>query len=244
MQSVYPKTTAIVFTNIVLLGVNLVLFSSKLNSGAHNAHSSKLSNSGKTELYVNHLDPGIIYEHKRLGFSKSLSSPKYDPSYKIPSIEITTLVNCAKLLTGSQEELVKAETEMSRRPKVPVYEENYLDWTRDCDKYKMARGFVTSPLSQEEAEFPLAFSIAMYKDIEQAERLLRMIYQPQNLYCIHVDIQSSVLIHRTMHAISNCFPNVFIASHLDKIKWGDVSVLLPDLNCMRDFVRCVTASCM
>ena len=42
------------------------------------------------------------------------------------------------------------------------------------------------PLSQEAANFPLAFSILMYKDVFQVERLLRAIYMPQNYYCIHV----------------------------------------------------------
>ena len=84
-------------------------------------------------------------------------------------------------------------------------------------------GFIQQmALSLEEAEFPLAFSIAMYRDVEQTERLLRAIYQPQNLYCIHVDTKSSLLIHRTVAAIARCFDNVWVATHLDKIKWGDV----------------------
>jgi len=84
-------------------------------------------------------------------------------------------------------------------------------------------------LSSEEAEFPLAFSIAMYRDVEQTERLLRAIYQPQNLYCIHVDTKSPLLVHQTVAAIARCFDNVWIATHLDKIKWGDVRSRLPHL---------------
>ena len=125
---------------------------------------------------------------------------------------------------------------MQQYPKVPLMEEAYLEWTRDCAIFKEARGYVTSPLTQDEAEYPLAFSFAVYTDVEQFERLLRAVYQPQNYYCVHIDIKASVLIHRTIHNIANCFPNVFVASHLDKIKWGDVSILLPELNCMRDYV--------
>ena len=82
-------------------------------------------------------------------------------------------------------------------------------------------------LSVEEAEFPIAFSIAMFTDVEQTERLLRAIYQPQNLYCIHVDTKSSLLIHRTVAAIARCFDNVWIATRLDKVKWGDVRFVPP-----------------
>ena len=52
----------------------------------------------------------------------------------------------------------------------------------------------------------------MYTDAEQVERLLRAIYRPQNIYCIHVDRKSPSHVHNAMRAIANCFPNVFIAS--------------------------------
>jgi len=54
---------------------------------------------------------------------------------------------------------------------------------------------------------------------------------------IHIDIKSSLLIHQTMAAITACFANVFIVSQLTKVKWGDASVLQPDINCMRDLLK-------
>ena len=236
MQKIHPKTTALVLVNIGLLGINLVLFTFKPGSSIVGSHSD----SQRHEIFTNDLDPKIIYEEKYLEDLKSsvhFDAQEFDSDYKVPKIETTALANCKNILSGSEEELQKAELEMSKRPKVPIYEETYLEWTKDCSNFKTSRGYVTSPLSQEEAGFPLAFSIAMYTDVEQAERLLRMIYQPQNVYCIHIDIKASVLVHRTMHHIAQCFPNVFIASHLDKIKWGDISVLYPDLNCMRDLIN-------
>lgn len=159
--------------------------------------------------------------------------------YEIPKIQYTELVNCAKLLKNDSKELTKAKQTMASRPffKIPIYEEIYLNWTTDCERFKESRGYIQVPLSQEEEEFPLAFSIAMYTDVEQTERLLRAIYQPQNFYCIHIDTKSPLLVHRTVRAIADCFPNVWVASHLDKIKWGDVSILLPEINCMRDLVK-------
>lgn len=158
-------------------------------------------------------------------------------TYVVPSIRYTHLVNCAAVLANDSAELRRAREVMAVRPKVPIYEETYDDWLGDCDNFRRHRGYVDIPLTVEEEQFPLAFSIAMYKDVEQAERLLRAIYQPQNIYCFHIDTKTSLLIHRVMRRLVACFPNVFIASHLDKIKWGDVSVLLPAINCMRDFVK-------
>ena len=159
--------------------------------------------------------------------------------YKVPNIDKTTLANCQAILSGDMTEINRSREIVNQREftKVPIYEETYLDWTKDCDAFKKGRGYITVPLTKEEEDYPIAFSIAMYTDVEQMERLLRAVYQPQNLYCIHVDTKSSLLIHRTVHAIVNCFDNVFITSRLEKVKWGDVSVLLPHLNCMRDLVQ-------
>lgn len=157
--------------------------------------------------------------------------------YHIPKIEYSDLVDCAALLRGDARELDRAEEAMKVRPKIPVYEEQYLNWTEDCDRFKRLRGYVQVPLSEEEAEFPLAFSLAVYRDVEQMERLLRAVYQPQNLYCIHVDTKSPLLFHQTILSIARCFDNVWVATHLAKVKWGDISVILPEINCMRDLLK-------
>ena len=33
------------------------------------------------------------------------------------------------------------------------------------------------------------YSMLIFKSVGQVERLLRAIYRPQNIYCIHVDIK-------------------------------------------------------
>ena len=46
---------------------------------------------------------------------------------------------------------------MATRPKVPIYEETYDEWLRDCDNFRRHRGYVDIPLTAEEENFPLAF---------------------------------------------------------------------------------------
>ena len=189
-------------------------------------HHFESLNASSTDMY-------LPYETRHVNSSQV----HYRAGYQVPRIAYTRLVRCAALLAGDKAELDRAQAVMVKLPKEPIYEETYVKWTDNCPSFLQERGYVQMPLSQEEESFPLAFSIAMYTDIEQTERLLRAIYQPQNIYCIHIDTKSPLLLHRTVQALVRCFPNVFIASHLDKIKWGDVSVLLPALNCMRDLVR-------
>ena len=47
--------------------------------------------------------------------------------------------------------------------------------------------YFTKPLTEEEAQFPIAYSILFYNDLQQTEKLLRAIYHPQNIYCVHLD---------------------------------------------------------
>ena len=159
--------------------------------------------------------------------------------YRIPLLPRVDKINCEALLAGNNEEILLAKDILSKREftKVPVQEETYLQWTLNCASFKSNRGYITVPLTMEEEQFPIAFSISMFTDVEQMERLLRAVYQPHNLYCVHVDVKSSLLIHKTVKSIVNCFDNVFMTSQLSKVKWGDVSVLLPHLSCMRDLVK-------
>ncbi|GFO07851.1 beta-1,3-galactosyl-o-glycosyl-glycoprotein beta-1,6-n-acetylglucosaminyltransferase 3-like [Plakobranchus ocellatus] len=111
----------------------------------------------------------------------------------------------------------------------------YLNATQDCDYFKRTRGYITSSLTQEEEEFPIAFSLIVYKDIEMVERLLRSIYRPQNRYCIHVDAKSDQEFFEAVQSIAHCFSdNVALSSRRMKVVWGKYTVLELELICMGD----------
>ncbi|CAL1543474.1 unnamed protein product [Lymnaea stagnalis] len=147
--------------------------------------------------------------------------------YKVPG------VSCEEVILGDQSAMAAAlnATKTMKRELLP--NEYYLSLTQNCDGFKTSRGYVTCPLTQEESEFPIAYSIVTYKDIEMVERLLRVIYRPQNFYCIHVDKKSEKDFLRTMRSISGCFDNVFLTSDLVDVKWGEFSVLEPEIICMK-----------
>ncbi|GFR91982.1 beta-1,3-galactosyl-O-glycosyl-glycoprotein beta-1,6-N-acetylglucosaminyltransferase 3-like, partial [Elysia marginata] len=111
----------------------------------------------------------------------------------------------------------------------------YLRATSNCEKFKRNRGYITSPLSREEENFPIAFSLLVYKDIEMVERLLRMVYRPQNSYCIHVDMNASPEFYEALKALASCFPeNVRIPSHRIPVLWGTYTTVEPELVCMHN----------
>ncbi|XP_078000547.1 beta-1,3-galactosyl-O-glycosyl-glycoprotein beta-1,6-N-acetylglucosaminyltransferase-like [Glandiceps talaboti] len=106
----------------------------------------------------------------------------------------------------------------------------------ECATFLQSRGYLDKPVTQEEVEFPLAFSIVMHKSVHQVEQLLRTIYRPHNVYCIHVDKKSPLQLHTAMHAIASCFDNVFIASRLVKVTWGSISQVYAERSCQKDLL--------
>ncbi|XP_059144082.1 beta-1,3-galactosyl-O-glycosyl-glycoprotein beta-1,6-N-acetylglucosaminyltransferase-like [Physella acuta] len=113
----------------------------------------------------------------------------------------------------------------------------YLNLTENCDVFKISRGYITCSMTQEEEEFPIAFSILVFKHVEMVERLLRAIYRPQNYYCIHVDAKADKEFFLAVSAVAQCFTNVFLTAERVDVRWGKFSVLEPELMCMKQLWR-------
>ena len=111
----------------------------------------------------------------------------------------------------------------------------YAERTANCDCFRSDFSYFVSAedITHDELRFPIAFSLLTYENLEQTERLLRLIYRPQNIYCIHVDAKSSRELHKGLQAIANCFDNVFIAKPPVSTIWGKVSVVHAEMLCMR-----------
>jgi hypothetical protein len=100
-------------------------------------------------------------------------------------------VNCSKLIRNDRYEIFKANTIMNSGHSAKLYlnSDFFLNITRSCSFFRNIRGYIQHPLTEEERTFPIAFSVLAFTDIEQVERLLRLIYRPQNYYCIHIDLK-------------------------------------------------------
>ncbi|KAJ0023428.1 hypothetical protein NQD34_003327 [Periophthalmus magnuspinnatus] len=107
----------------------------------------------------------------------------------------------------------------------------------DCSKLIMGFNFITAPLSKEEKDYPLAFILTIHKELEVFIRLLRAIYMPQNVYCIHVDAKAPLEYKVSVQKLASCFDNVFVASRSETVTYAGYSRLQADLNCMGELVR-------
>ncbi|XP_061772925.1 beta-1,3-galactosyl-O-glycosyl-glycoprotein beta-1,6-N-acetylglucosaminyltransferase 3 isoform X2 [Nerophis ophidion] len=156
------------------------------------------------------------------------------PDFKTPQQFSADHPGCSALLTADlqhhKEDLERLLSSPRRRH--PLQEDFYVNLTRDCQVYVARRGFFTVPLSEEERAFPIAYSMVVHDQIEMFERLLRAVYAPQNLYCVHVDRKSAGEFQAAVEAIASCFQNVFMADKSEKVTYASWSRVQADLNCM------------
>ncbi|XP_041363811.1 LOW QUALITY PROTEIN: beta-1,3-galactosyl-O-glycosyl-glycoprotein beta-1,6-N-acetylglucosaminyltransferase-like [Gigantopelta aegis] len=169
-----------------------------------------------------------IFQHK-----DNFKEQQLQENSIIPQRDVTT-VNCSGLIAGSKVTLQEVKKLMSnvKRPTIP--DSYFLTAAKDCHAFRLKRGYILKTMTSEEENFPIAFSILMFKDVSQFERLLRAIYRPQNYYCIHVDKKASTNISAAVQGIANCFSNVFLTSRSVDVRWGTFTVLEPELICMQE----------
>ncbi|XP_004687787.1 PREDICTED: beta-1,3-galactosyl-O-glycosyl-glycoprotein beta-1,6-N-acetylglucosaminyltransferase 3 [Condylura cristata] len=163
-----------------------------------------------------------------------------DIVYKSLKLPAKTSINCSRIIQGDQEAVIEAQLDNlleKKKKRKPLTETDYLNMTRDCEHFKVQRKFIPFPLSKGEFEFPIAYSMVVHEKIEIFERLLRAVYAPQNVYCVHVDTKSPDIFKEAVKAITSCFSNVFLASKMVRVVYASWYRVQADLNCMEDLLQ-------
>ncbi|KAF5896747.1 beta-1,3-galactosyl-O-glycosyl-glycoprotein beta-1,6-N-acetylglucosaminyltransferase 4, partial [Clarias magur] len=145
-------------------------------------------------------------------------------------------IDCTAIYQLDPVEIGKS-LEIRRRDIVELDDESVVSFTEDCSKYLSARGYNGIPVTNEERDFPLAYSLVVHKNMPMVERIIRAIYAPHNIYCIHYDQKSSKSFIAGVENLAKCFPNIFIASKLESVQYAHITRLRADLNCLSDLMR-------
>lgn len=167
----------------------------------------------------------------------SLSSPSSSTSPSAPARRYD--INCTAIY---ELEPVEVGRSLQLR-RVPTVEEDSstVSLTSDCQLFLHSRGYHQVPVQDTERSFPLAYSLVVHKNAPMVERILRAIYAPHNIYCLHYDNKSSPAFIRAMHNVARCLPNVFISSQLESVQYAHISRLRADLHCLSDLLQARTA---
>ena len=149
-------------------------------------------------------------------------------------------VSCQKLIESDFNELKHAISILFDLHPVPLIADSQYNVSYEqCRIYRVERFNESFHLrdTSTNRQFSLAFGILMHKSVEQFERLLRVIYRPQNFYCVHVDLNASSSVFEGVKSIVNCFDNVFLSTKREEVLYGTFSRLQADLNCMSDLLK-------
>lgn len=92
-------------------------------------------------------------------------------------------INCEPLFKGSI--TAQSRARHMKHPRREISPSMYALLTKKCVRFRHYRNYITGPLTSKENKFPVAYSIIMKDSVFQFESLLRAIYRPQNIYCIH-----------------------------------------------------------
>ena len=92
-------------------------------------------------------------------------------------------------------------------------------------------------VSQVEKDFPIAYIFVVYTNAGQVLRLLKSIYRPQNLYCIHPDTRQGNGFKEFFTAVAKCLDNVFVVSKPVRVYYGHMSITNAQLQCMQDLEK-------
>ncbi len=140
--------------------------------------------------------------------------------------------DCVKLLAGDMSEQERVKKAVSGW-KSSMKNSTIYRHTADCS---WLAAYLTDNLYNSELEmsFPIAFSFIVYESPEQFLRLFKLLYRPQNAYCIHCDKKSNY--KQFFSYFAKCLPNVVIPNEATDVAWGQNTLLMAQMSCLSELV--------
>ena len=148
--------------------------------------------------------------------------------------------------TGNQEllELVASINDKEDKVKLEKYwfkdsnVECDIDSIKDnCSAIRQSYLYGKNVISEKERMFPLAFALKVHTNINQAHRLLRYIYRPHNVYCVHIDKKAPSELYSTFRSIADCLENVIVIGDRVRIIYSTITHVYAEMKCMRALLK-------
>ena len=143
--------------------------------------------------------------------------------------------NCDRLFHSDRSELFRVRGHTLKWSNGVEDTDFFSQWTDKATATKLLTN--NFYVSQKEKDFPLAFVLLFhYKPgiIQQYFRLLRFLYRPQNVFCIHIDAKAPEWWVSKINQFASFFPNILLAHNPVQVKYSTVSILDAHLKCFEE----------
>lgn len=143
--------------------------------------------------------------------------------------------DCKKLIDGDKAEARRIQA-ASKQWTSSITDALFLKQTQDCDLLQQTfkNNLYNTIL---ERDFPLAFTFVVNGSPQVVFRLLKLLYRPQNVFCIHYDIKTPPPVRQMFDNIAKCFGNVMITTKLEDVIWGYYTIMQAQMNCLHDLYK-------
>ncbi|XP_067672892.1 beta-1,3-galactosyl-O-glycosyl-glycoprotein beta-1,6-N-acetylglucosaminyltransferase-like [Haliotis asinina] len=147
------------------------------------------------------------------------------------TLDLEVTDQCLSLVKGSD---VKT---LNKKPIIPKPQCTLQNLLKNCTRFRYTHRYEDKPVTSEELEYPLAFAVKMHTAPEQAEQLLRAIYRPHNVYCIHVDQKAEAGVFETMKSIADCLDNVVVIENRTTVVYMSSAAIQAEMKCMQKLME-------
>lgn len=144
--------------------------------------------------------------------------------------------SCEKLALDVTQEKAKVRLALSSW-KNEESEDVFLHRMRNCSILKEEFSQYNFYNSMEEMSFPIAYVVVFHKNPQQVLRLLKVLWRPQNLFCLHPDAKQSKEFLSFFRNVSECLDNIFVASKLERVIYAHHTIMDAQLNYMGDLLQ-------
>ncbi|VDP67314.1 unnamed protein product [Echinostoma caproni] len=173
---------------------------------------------------------------KDIAFSVEYQLLQYNRTISLPSFLATKRQLCPIVISSTlNEAFADTLANFSRVEERPWK----LDTNQGCQAFKKIAG-EEPMISQEELEFPLAFSFNIHTGFAQFARLLRAVFRKHNAYCLHIDEKSEATFRNEVKTMAQCMgPNVYVIPKQQSysINWGDFGTIEAWILCAKHFLQ-------
>ncbi|CAH8463980.1 unnamed protein product [Schistosoma guineensis] len=172
----------------------------------------------------------IILFNKTINNKINELSILYNYSLTYQNLDMNLTNICESFLNIEPNQLVARQYENYSTKQHLLYSWKSMN---DCKLFRKSFQYLLW-INKEELNYPIAFAFTVYENIDRIARLLRLLYRPYNLYCIHVDRNTSNEFYQSIVDLAKCFGNnieIIKRSHSVSVKWGYFSVLDSFLKC-------------